>query len=167
MNKISILGVTASGKTTLANKIAEKLYIPVTHLDKIFWKEKGGIKQDLFVAELEEVMKSERWIIEGSMPRSKTLDMRLSNADTIIFYDIPLWLVLWRQTKRFFKYHGKVRPDMGGGNKQRYPFTWAELQHARNYPTKDLYSKILPYKDNKNVIVIRSPKNEREFLASL
>jgi adenylate kinase family enzyme len=53
MNKISILGVTASGKTTLANKISEILNIPVTHLDKIFWKEKGGIKQNLFVAELE------------------------------------------------------------------------------------------------------------------
>lgn len=167
MNKISILGVTASGKTTLANKISKILNIPVTHLDKIFWKEKGGIKQDAFVAELEDVMKAEKWIIEGSMPRSKTLDMRLDNADTIIFYDAPLWLVLWRQTKRFFKYYGKVRPDMAGDNKQKYPFTWAELQHARKYPTKDLYSKILKFKDAKMVVIIKSPKDEKRFLASL
>lgn len=167
MKKITILGLTASGKTTLANKMGKLLNIPVTHLDKIFWKEKGGIKQDAFVAELTEVMKADTWIIEGSMPRSKTLDMRLENADTIIFFDIPFWLVLWRQTKRFFKYYGKVRPDMAGNNKQKYPFTWAEIQHARNYPMKDLYSKILPYKEDKTVIVIKGPRDEKKFLDSI
>lgn len=167
MNKITILGVPASGKTTLANKLGEKLNIPVTHLDKIFWEEKGGIKQDVFVSQLEEVMKSERWIIEGSMPRSKTLDMRLANADTIILFDVPLLLILWRQTKRFFKYYGKVRPDMAGDNKQRYPFTWKELQHARKYPIKELYEKILPYRTIKKVVVIKSSKDESKFLSSL
>lgn len=57
MQKITILGVPSSGKTTLANKLGSVLNIPVTHLDKIFWKEKGGIKQDVFVSEIESVMK--------------------------------------------------------------------------------------------------------------
>jgi len=169
MNKISILGVTASGKTTLANKIGKTLGIPVTHLDKIFWKEKGGIKQDVFIAELEEVMKAGRWIIDGGMPRSKTLQMRLENADTIILYDLPLLLVLWRQTKRFFKYYGKVRPDMADGNhnKQKYPFTWKEIQYARHFPIKELYEKILPLKETKRIVIIKSPKDEKTFLKTL
>jgi adenylate kinase family enzyme len=167
MDKITILGLTASGKTTLAHKMSQKLGIPVTHLDKIFWREKGGIKQDIFVDDLQEVMKADRWIIEGSMPRSKTLPMRLENADTIILYDMPLWHVLWRQTKRFFKYYGKVRPDMGGDYVQKYPFTWSELMHALKYPMEDLYSKIEPYKTSKKVIVIKSKKDETEFVKSL
>ena len=167
MYKITILGVTASGKTTLANKISKILNIPVTHLDKIFWKEKGGIKQDVFVKELEEAMLANKWIIEGSMPRSKTIEMRLVNADTIILYDMPLLLVLWRQTKRFFKYYNQVRPDMAGNNIQKYPFTWKELQHALNYPTKELYEKIELHKENKTVIIIRKSEDERNFLRSL
>lgn len=169
MNKITILGVTASGKTTLAHKLSDILNIPVTHLDKIFWKVKGGITQDAFVSELEEVMKADKGIIEGSAPRSKTLPIRLANADTIIFYDMPLALVLWRQTKRFFKYYGKVRPDMPDNisNIQKYPFTWKEFQHAWNYPLKDLYAAMLPYKDSKRVVIIKSAKDEVEFLRSL
>jgi adenylate kinase family enzyme len=38
MQKIIILGATASGKTTLANKMGEILGISVHHLDKISWK---------------------------------------------------------------------------------------------------------------------------------
>lgn len=167
MKKITILGVTASGKTTLANKMSDKLSIPVTHLDKIFWREKGGIKQDVFVQELENIMKNEKWIIEGSMPRSKTLPLRLENADTIILYDLPILIVLWRQTKRFFKYYGKVRPDMGGGNKQKYPFTLAEIKHALSYPIKELYEKIEPYRKNKEIVIIKNITDEKDFINSL
>ncbi|MEZ4114195.1 MAG: hypothetical protein R3B65_01970 [Candidatus Paceibacterota bacterium] len=42
----------------------------MTHLDQIFWKE-DGLKQDAFVVELSNVMKNDKWIIEGSMPRSR------------------------------------------------------------------------------------------------
>lgn len=167
MNKITILGGTASGKTTLANKLGDRLHIPITHLDKIFWKEKGGIRQDAFVIELDQIMKSDRWIIEGSMHRSKTLHMRLDQADTIIFYDIPLCVALWRQTKRFFKYYNKVRPDMGGDNIQKYPFTWKEIQHMRNQPMNELYSKILAHKDSKKIVIIKNNNDERAFLQSL
>jgi adenylate kinase family enzyme len=41
MNKITICGVPASGKTTLANKMGEILKIPVYHLDTISWKDNG------------------------------------------------------------------------------------------------------------------------------
>ena len=168
MKKITILGVTASGKTTLANKLGEILNIPVIHLDKIFWKEKGGIKQDQFVIEVEKIMNdNDEWIIEGSMPRSKTLDMRLANADTIILFDMPLYFVLWRQTKRFFKYYNKVRPDTADDNKQKYPFTWKEFRHALNYPIKDLRAKIQLYRKNKKVVIINNTKDETSFLGSI
>jgi len=161
------LGLPASGKTTLANKLGNILEINVTHLDKIFWKEKGGIKQDSFVEELSIVMENDKWIIEGSMPRSKTLDMRIKNADTIVLIDVPLVVVFWRQIKRFFKYFGKVRPDMADGVKQRYPITWAEFKHALDYPMKDLYQKIKENSENKKVFIIKNFKDESNFLRNI
>ncbi len=167
MDKITILGLTASGKTTLANKLGEILNIPVTHLDQIFWKEEGGLKQDAFVSELSNVMKNDKWIIEGSMPRSKTLDLRLSEADTIILFDLPLLLVFWRQIKRFFKYFNKVRPDMGGENKQKYPITWNEFKYAINYPIKDLRVRVLEKSTTKKVFIIKSLKDEADLLKNI
>lgn len=164
MKKITILGLPASGKTTLANKIGAILNIPVTHLDKIFWKEKGGIKQDSFVEELSTVMENDKWIIEGSMPRSKTLDMRIKNANTIVLIDVPLVVVFWRQIKRFFKYFGKVRPDMADGVKQIYPITWSEFKHAINYPMKDLHKKVKENSQNKKVFIIKNSNDEIKVL---
>ena len=167
MNKIAIIGVTASGKTTIANKIGKILDIPVHHLDKTFWAEKGGLKQDAFVEKVNEILKESKWIMDGSFPRSRTLEIRIENADTIILYDLPLPLVLWRQTKRYFKYRNQVRPDMGGNNIQKYPFTWKEVKWAYNFPIKEIKSKITPLTGTKNIIIIKSPKDEIAFIKSI
>ena len=168
MNKITICGGTASGKTTLSNKIGKILNIPVYHLDKIFWKDNQVFaSQAEGIEAVSKILQEPRWIIDGSMHRSKTFDMRIAEADTIVFYDLPLWLTLWRQTKRYFKYYNKVRPDMGGNNKQKYPFTWKDMQFALNSPAADQYAKILPYKETKKVVIIKSIKDEREFINSL
>ena len=168
MYKIAIMGVTASGKTTLANKLGQKLDIPVYHLDKIGWKDNRVFApQEEIIEKVIEIINKPSWIIEGSMPRSKVLEMRIQNADTIIFYDLPLLMILWRQTKRFFKYYNKVRPDMGGNNKQKYPFTWKEIKYALNYPKKDIYSKIQSHFNGKNIFIIRSKRDEKMILTKL
>jgi adenylate kinase family enzyme len=168
MKKITICGVPASGKSTLANKLGIALNIPVFHLDKIFWKDNGIFaSQAEGIEKVEEILKEPSWILEGSMPRSKTFDMRINEADTIILFDIPLWLTLWRQTKRFFKYYGKTRPDMGGNNKQKYPFTLKEIRYALAYPTKDMYEKILPLQKTKKVFIIKNKKDEKRVLREL
>lgn len=166
--KITICGVPASGKSTLANKLGNTLNIPVFHLDKIFWKDNGVFaSQAEGIEKVEEILKKSSWILEGSMPRSKTFDMRIAKADTIIIFDIPLWKILWRQTKRFFKYYGKVRPDMGGNNKQKYPFTLKEIKYALDYPTKDMYEKVLPLQRTKKIFIIKNPRDEKRVLKEL
>jgi hypothetical protein len=56
---------------------------------------------------------------------------------------------------------------MGGNNKQKYQFTWKEIKFALNAPTKDIYSKLEPYYKNKYIIIIKSKKDETNFLKIL
>ncbi len=168
MKKITICGVPASGKSTLANKIGSGLGIPVYHLDKISWKD-GGVfaSQEEIIGKVSEILEKSEWIIEGSLPRSKTFDMRIREADIIILLDVPIWLILWRQTKRFLMHYGTTRPDMGGNNKQKYPFTFKEVKYVLNYPTEELYQKILPFRGTKKVFIINNKKTEEAALKEL
>lgn len=168
MQKISIIGRTASGKTTLANKISKLLNIQVYHLDQIGWKDNRVFApQDEIIEKVKEILKKDSWIIDGSMHRSKTLEMRMESSDMIILYDLPLLVCLWRQAKRYFKYFNKVRPDMGGNNKQKYPFTLKEIKHTLNDSMDDIYKKLKLHSKNKNIIIIKNIKDEKKFLKSL
>ena len=161
MKKIAIIGVTASGKTTLANKLGTMLNIPVYHLDKIAWKDNGVFaSQAEIIEKVSEILNKSSWIIDGSMHRSKTLEMRIKEADTIISYNLPFYINLWRQTKRFFKYYNKVRPDMGGNNKQKYPFTWKDIKYNINYSKEEMHSKMEPYLNKKKIIIIKNIRDE-------
>jgi adenylate kinase family enzyme len=44
-----------------------------------------------------------------------TLDIRLSAADTVVFFDLSPLICVWRVIKRRMRYHNKSRPDMGEG----------------------------------------------------
>lgn len=108
MKKIIILGLTGAGKTTLANKLGAMLDIPVFHLDQYFWKaDWQHVSQAEFYAMQEKIIaENPAWILDGGFPRSKTLDLRIAHADTIILLDIPVVVSLWRMAKRYFQLRG-------------------------------------------------------------
>jgi len=95
MKKIMLIGSGGSGKSTLSKKIGEILNVPVYHLDQIFWKPGWGpTPEKEWDNLLRELVKKEKWIIDGNY--SKTLDIRLKEADTVIFLDMPRYLTIYR-----------------------------------------------------------------------
>lgn len=165
MKKIVLIGCPSSGKTTLAKKLSVLLDIPIHHLDKIFWTNEGHLKQDVFIALQQEMMKGEKWIIDGNFMKSKSYIMRLDNADTIIFFAFSKIIIYWRLLKRFFKYFNKYRPDMGGSAK--FHIDWKLIKFIWNYPTNEEYKKVLEYSEIKKVIILHNIKEEKEFLNNL
>ncbi|MES2023287.1 MAG: hypothetical protein V4439_01255 [Patescibacteria group bacterium] len=165
MNKIIILGCPSSGKTILANKLGSLLHLPVHHLDKIFWTQEGHIEQDSFIAQQQEMMNGDKWILDGNFIKSKSYDIRLSNADTIIFFAFSKAIIYWRLIKRSIKYFKKLRPDMGGNRKNH--FNWELLKLIWNYPTKEEYKIISEFSENKKVIILHNVKEESLFLKKL
>lgn len=57
-----------------------------------------------------ELVAQDQWIIDGNYRR--TLTMRMLEADTIIFLDIPRWRCLYQAIKRQLYYHRCDRPDV-------------------------------------------------------
>jgi adenylate kinase family enzyme len=105
MKKVLIIGIVASGKTTLARRLSEKTNIPWHELDSIVHHQTaaGRVKRtaDEQVEVILEMDKVGEWIFEGTDRASYQCLYEM--ADTIIFLDTPLWKRKIRIFVRFIK----------------------------------------------------------------
>jgi adenylate kinase family enzyme len=122
--RIAVIGVSGNGKTTFARRLAAKLDVPYTELDALHhlpgWAEASEAD---FRREVEAVMnRSEGWVLDGSY-MGKLGDLILRRADTLVWLDQPLLLVLRRLVKRAVTDIITQR-DLFNGNRQtwRYAF---------------------------------------------
>ncbi|WP_454190956.1 hypothetical protein [Paenibacillus sp. Marseille-Q7038] len=105
MRKIFIVGIVASGKTTLAKQLSKDMNISWYELDSIVYHQTADLRVKRTPDEqLEVIMDIDRrgpWILEGIDRESyrSVFDM----ADTIIFLDPPLWKRKIRIFTRFLK----------------------------------------------------------------
>jgi adenylate kinase family enzyme len=164
MERILVIGCPGGGKTTFATTLGKRLGIPVHHLDWHFWKEnRRPTPQDEFRETLKQLMQESRWILDGNF--TKSIDIRIAEADTIILFDFPKAINLWRTFKRFLQHFGSVRPDMGGGNKEA--LVWKHVKYIITFPRKEFVRNVTSLAEGKNLIVLRNPRAAQDFLNSL
>ena len=98
-------------KIDFCNKTWQPLRIPVHHLDRHMF-ERGGKKRDKeeFLEILKAMLVEKSWIIEGCS--MSTLDMRFAQADTVIYFQLPRLLCIWRIFKRWL-FFDKTLCDTG------------------------------------------------------
>lgn len=164
MKKIMIIGSGGAGKSTFARKLGRKLNIPVHHLDAHLWKpgwtmttreEQQDIQQQL--------MAGEQWIIDGNY--NGTLDIRLQQADTVIFMDINRRICLYQAMKRYFMYRNQSRPDMAADCDEKIDLKF--LQWIWNYPRDKrpgVVKMLEEVRAEKQVVIISSPKEAERYL---
>ncbi|MBQ3109790.1 MAG: DNA topology modulation protein [Clostridia bacterium] len=162
MQKILIIGSPGSGKSTFGRRLSKKLNIPLVHLDSLFWKA-GWVESEReeFDTLLLSELKKDKWIIDGNY--SRTMEMRLKYADTVIFFDYNRFLCLWRVIKRVVTNYGKVRFDMPKGCPER--FDWEFLKYVYKFNDKqraDIYKK-LSTNPHTRVIIIKNRKDFRRM----
>lgn len=105
--KILVLGCSGSGKSTFARKLHEIVGLPLIHLDRIWWKpDRTHITRSEFDVRLEEIISTDRWIIDGDY--SRTYEKRMAACDMVFFLDFSEEVCMNGITQRV----GEKRPDI-------------------------------------------------------
>jgi len=99
--RIVVIGVTSSGKSTLAEKVAKRFNLTFIELDALHW-EPGWTEAplDVFRSRIEGAMQSGKWIIAGNYQIAR--DLVWPRAEAVIWLDYPFLLVLKQLTRRTF-----------------------------------------------------------------
>lgn len=95
LRRVSVIGVSGSGKTTFARELATKLGHPHFEMDALFHED--GWQQpprEVFRARIDDATAGDCWVIDGNY--SSARDIVWGRADTIIWLDYPLTLIMWR-----------------------------------------------------------------------
>lgn len=167
MKKIAVIGSSGAGKSTLSRQLGEMTDLPVYHLDVLHWKQNWVMmSNDEQVRIQSEVVKKPKWIIDGNY--GSALDIRLKEADTIIFLDFKRSLCLYRVMKRAYQYRKKQRPDMTKGNREHIDFSfydWVWRFPKDKRPT--IIKKLESLSEEKEVIVLHTPKEVEVFLSKM
>ena len=157
-NKISIIGGSGTGKTTLANNLAQELQLPVYHIDGIHhlenWKVRDKQERDKII--LEKASQS-KWIIDGTY--RSTLSERLEKSDLVIYLDYSSIAQVKGVLMRFIKNSGKEKPEIPGCEERiSFKFFLFVLNWRKN-KRNEVVEKINKIEKNKVLIF----KNRREL----
>ncbi|MEM6553575.1 MAG: hypothetical protein AAF750_15775 [Planctomycetota bacterium] len=168
MQRVCVIGPCGAGKSTLALQLGERLGLPVVHMDRLNWRvgwvEVGRAE---LVRQLEEVLEQSRWIIDGNY--GGTMGMRLSQADTVIFLDLPRCVYRWRVVKRLLQgWAGRTRPDMTEGCPERLDreflvYVWRFHRDAR----PRIFERLAELPEGVELITLRSRRAVAGFLERL
>lgn len=108
--RITIIGYSGGGKTTLAKKIAKEFNIPHQQIDRI-WFESNGHKAETEVekekvrkiikARVAEFVSQEAWVSDGFY--SKAQSIMADKANYVVVVELPLWKRLLNHWKRILR----------------------------------------------------------------
>lgn len=159
MLKIMIIGSPGAGKSTFARKLRDATKLPLYYLDMIWHKpDQTNISREEFDTQLNEIIKRDKWIIDGNYQR--TLEVRLRECDTVFLMDFPLEICLLGAQSRI----GKKHEDL--------PWVESEFdeefkQSIIDFPKNQLpqiYELLEKYKENKEIIIFKSRKEADDYL---
>lgn len=117
-SRLSVVGSSGSGKTTVASELARRLGLVHIELDAIHW---GPDWQEASALELrrriEPQLEGDRWVVDGNYG-GKARDLVWSHADTVVWLDLPrrnVMVALGRRTVRRIV----RREELWNGNRER------------------------------------------------
>jgi len=108
-------------------------------------------------------IKGKTWVFDGNYSRS--LDMRLKRADTVVYLDINKWICRWRVIQRWLTWHGRQRPDMGEGCPEK--MDWEFFMWVWNFDRATTLAKILVWGRKHKVFRLRNGRDMKDFLKFL
>jgi adenylate kinase family enzyme len=118
VRKISVVGNSGSGKSTIARALAAQLGVAWVELDAIYhqpgWQ---PLPADEFRGRVADAIAADGWVVDGNY--SAVRELVWARADTVVWVDPPRWIVMgriiWRTLKR-----AALRTTLWNGNRERW-----------------------------------------------
>jgi adenylate kinase family enzyme len=174
MQRISVIGSSASGKTTMARNLSQALGLPHLELDSVFhlagWRQ---LEDEAFRSRVAAFTKGDGWVIDGNYTSHGVAQLVWPRADTVVWLDPPRTTVLRRVVSRTLR-RMITREELWNGNREPWSnlidprpehniIVWAWTRHA---PTRRKYEALLGDGtwDHLTVIRLSTPADVRAFL---
>jgi adenylate kinase family enzyme len=173
MRRVSVVGGSCTGKTTVSRELARRLRVPHVELDALHW-DPGWQEapQEVLQARVEEALEAapDGWVVDGNY-RGKLGTYVLDRADTVVFLDLPFRTALWRVLRRTIT-RAVSAQELWNGNREsfrnafsRESIVWWVIRHHRSYRKK--WPPRLEPLTHLTVVRLRSPRQVRRFLQSI
>jgi len=172
MRRVSVAGISGSGKTTFARTLASRLGVPYVELDALHhgpnWSE--ATTEELRARVTAAIAAApDGWVIDGNY-RSKLDDIVLAQADTLVWLEPPLAVALGRLARRTSR-RMRRREELWHGNREELRnvvglreglFSWAVQSHFRQ--RREIPDAAARY-PNLRLIQLRSSREVEALLA--
>jgi adenylate kinase family enzyme len=173
VRRVSVIGGSCTGKTTLSRELAEALGVPHIELDALHhdagWQEAPA---EVLQARVDAALAAapDGWVADGNY-HGKLGTSVLERADTVVFLDMPFGLtlrrVLWRTGSRIVR-----REELWNGNRESLRLAlsrdsivwWVMTQHGKYREKWPPRYEALPHLD---VVRLRSPREVHELVQSI
>jgi adenylate kinase family enzyme len=171
--RILVVGTTGSGKTTVARALARARGLPHIELDGLHWEPNwreadAAVFQDRVRAAL--AAAPDGWVVDGNY-FTKIEPITTAAADTLVFLDLPLPLILARILRRTVR-RWATREELWSGNREHLLqlvtrdslLLWAVRSHRRN--RLRFRQRVGEAGPRLVAVRLRSPRQVRRFLAA-
>jgi adenylate kinase family enzyme len=175
VRRVSVVGNSGSGKTTVATAIARALDVPHLELDAVFhqpdWQ---PLEREVFRARVAQFIAGDGWVVDGNY--NAVRDLVWQRADTVVWMDLPRRQIMRQLTARTLRrmvmrtelWNGNTEPlrDLLRLDPEQSILRWAWTQHD-TYAEQYGPAQHDPANRHLRFVRLRSRAGAAQFVADL
>lgn len=163
--RVSIVGCSGGGKTTLYTALAKRLDVSHIGMDREFfwlagWVMRPRPDQRALIAE---AVRRDRGVMDGTNPSS--FDIRIPRSEVLIWVRMSRFVCLAGVLRRWIAYAGRARPEMAEGCPERIDLHF--LRYIWRFETVHaplVIANIGAFGQNLPVLMLKSRRDMRRLL---
>lgn len=175
MQRVNVIGSSASGKSTFSKQLATRLGCPYIEMDRLFWQANWQETDDeTFFSKINQATDGDAWVLDGNY--SRTQNVKWQHVDTIIWLDYSRWRTTYQAVKRAWM-RSWTQQELWPGTGNRESFSksffsrdsiiWWSIKNYRKNRVKYLLLKEELQSSPIGFVHLTTPKMAEQFLHQL